>query len=34
MYFNQNFGLIQEEALEHVKNVLARLGLPEDSGTG
>ena len=33
MYFNQNFGLIQEEALEHVKNVLGRLGLPEDSGT-
>src|SRR5699024_1499900 len=33
MYFNQNFGLIQEEALEHVKNVLARLGLPGDSGT-
>lgn len=27
MYFNQNFGLSQDEALEHVKNVLARLGL-------
>ncbi|MDN5876562.1 MAG: TetR/AcrR family transcriptional regulator [Brevibacterium sp.] len=27
MYFNQNFGLSQDDALEHVKNVLARLGL-------
>lgn len=27
MYFNQNFGLSQDEALAHVKNVLARLGL-------
>lgn len=27
MYFNQNFGLSQDEALGHVKNVLARLGL-------
>src|SRR5699024_6060979 len=34
MYFNQNFGLIQEEALEHGKNVAAGLGLQEDPGTG
>lgn len=27
MYFNQNFGLSQDEALEHVKRILARLGL-------
>ncbi|MDN5587350.1 MAG: TetR/AcrR family transcriptional regulator [Brevibacterium sp.] len=27
MYFNQNFGLSQDEALTHVKNVLGRLGL-------
>ncbi|WP_193096313.1 TetR/AcrR family transcriptional regulator [Brevibacterium sp. FME17] len=27
MYFNQNFDLSQDEALAHVKNVLARLGL-------
>lgn len=27
MYFNQNFGLSQDEALAHVKNVLERLGL-------
>ncbi|MGO3063783.1 MAG: TetR/AcrR family transcriptional regulator [Brevibacterium aurantiacum] len=27
MYFNQNFSLSQDEALKHVKNVLARLGL-------
>ncbi|GAA1945386.1 TetR/AcrR family transcriptional regulator [Brevibacterium antiquum] len=27
MYFNQNFGLSQDEALAHVKNVLTRLGL-------
>ncbi|WP_137824810.1 TetR/AcrR family transcriptional regulator [Brevibacterium sp. 2SA] len=27
MYLNQNFGLSEEEALLHVKNVLARLGL-------
>lgn len=27
MYFNQNFGLSQDDALEHVKNVLTRLGL-------
>jgi AcrR family transcriptional regulator len=27
MYFNQNFGLSQDEALEHVKKVLKRLGL-------
>lgn len=27
MYFNQNFGLSQDEALDHVKRVLERLGL-------
>ncbi|GAA0037329.1 TetR/AcrR family transcriptional regulator [Brevibacterium metallidurans] len=27
MYLNQNFGLSESEALGHVKNVLARLGL-------
>ncbi|WP_413336565.1 TetR/AcrR family transcriptional regulator [Brevibacterium sp. GP-SGM9] len=27
MYFNQNFGLSQAEALAHVKKVLSRLGL-------
>ena len=27
MYFNQNFGLAQDEALAHVKRVLTRLGL-------
>ena len=27
MYFNQNFGLSQDEALDHVKRVLTRLGL-------
>src|SRR5699024_10956155 len=34
MYFNQCFGLSQEEGLDPVKIVLASLGVPEDSGTG
>src|SRR5699024_6848543 len=34
IYSNSHFGLIQQEALEHVKHVLARLGRPEASGTG